>query len=120
MLVWAGRAPAWALAGHELAHHGRLDLTGADLEGARALASAIDAASVAGDRVVTVHVTPAPSPRTLLATPPGSAPPEGWASAPAALVAALGLGEGCDAVLYERPRHLRGADGVARVYRVRD
>ncbi len=120
VLVWADRAPAWALAGHELAHHGRLDLNGADLEGARTLASAIDAASVGGDRVVTVHVTPAPTPRTLLATAPGSAPPEGWAPAPAALVAALGLGEGRETVLYERPRHLRGADGVRRVFRVRD
>ncbi len=120
VLVWDGRAAAWALAGHELGHRGRLDLIGLDLEVARALAAAIDAASAGGDRVVTVHVTPAPSRRTLLATPPGSGAPEGWSAAPEALVEVLGLGEGPETVLYERPTHLRGVEGVARVYRVRD
>ena len=120
VLVWADRAPAWALSAYELGHRGRLDLTGADLEEAHALAVAIDAASAGGDRVVTVHVTATPSRRTLLAAPPGSGPPEGWAPASGALVAALGPGEGRDVVFYERPSHLRGADGVTRVYRVRD
>lgn len=119
-LIWSDRAPGWALAGCELGHRGRLDLTGADVEAARALAGAIDAASAGGDRVVTVHVTPAPSRRTLLATPPGAGPPQGWTSAPGALVASLGLGEGRDALYYERPTHLRGTNGVTRVYRVRD
>ncbi len=119
-LLWSDRAPAWALAGYELVHRGRLDLTGADLETARALAGAIEAASTGGDRVVTLHVTPAPTRRTLLAAPPGAGAPEGWASAPGALVDALDLGGGNDALYYERPTHLRGANGVIRVYRVRD
>ncbi len=120
VLVWADRSPAWALGGYALAHRGRLDLTGADLEVAHALARAIDAASAGGDRVVTVHVTPAPARATLLATSPGSLAPEGWAPAPTALVAALGPREGPEALYYERPTHLRGAAGVVRVCRVRD
>jgi len=107
--------------GYRLAHVGRLDLAGRDLESADALARFVDAVASAGeDRHVSLHVRTAPvGPTTLLAIDGDAIPPPEWARDDA-LVAATADAAGHPSWLLERWGYVRTRDGVRAVLRVRD
>lgn len=117
-LVWSSGSVAVRAA--ERVHRGRLDLAGRDVDDARALAAAVDAASAAGESRVSLTVLAAGERPTVLGSTAALSPPEGWRPGPGLASVAAGLGPSTELALLERPGHVRSAHGVRRVYRVRD
>jgi len=106
---------------HRLAHVGRLDLSGRDLEVADALASFVDAVAAAGDdQHLSLHVRTAPGgAATALATDANASPPPGW-TRDDTLAGHIVDTPGVPAWLYERWSHVRTREGPRAVLRIRD
>jgi hypothetical protein len=106
--------------GFTLAHVGRLDLAGRDLELASSLAGYVDALAVAGeDRHLSLHVrTQREGVTTALFVDATASAPSGWVRDPVALSRVTGLAP--SSLVLERWGYLRAPDGVCAVLRVRD
>lgn len=103
--------------GYVLAHRGRLDLSGADVEVARGLADHLDALALAGgDRRVSLHVHGA---ATVLVQSADVAPPPGWVDVQGTAPSSEGAGPPAGTLL-ERWGYVRELGGVVAVLRVRD
>ena len=107
--------------GYRLDHRGRLDLAGADVESARALAGMLDAlATSPSGRHASLHVhRDDVESATLLCLEHGRAP-EGWRRDDDLLARVAGVGLAEHLWLLERLSYLRTNYAVARVLRVRD
>ena len=102
-----------------LRHRGRLDLTGADEVVTRALVEELrEASEDPHGRHVSIHTEPGGV--TLLAVRAGADAPLGWDRDASALETVCGVGPGRDGIWLERWGHVRGTEGVARVWRVKD
>jgi hypothetical protein len=106
---------------YRLAHVGRLDLAGHDVEHADALARFVDAVASAGeDRHVSLHVRTAPEgPTTLLAVDGDAVPPPEWCRDDD-LVSVTSEISGPHAWVMERWSYVRTRHGARAVLRVRD
>ena len=110
-----------AARGYALAHRGRLDLSGTDVELARRFAGTLDALATSPDgRHASLHVwRDGQDVATLLCLGAGRAP-EGWRLDDDLLARVAGVGLADHLWLLERLTYLRTTDGVCRVLRVRD
>ncbi len=108
--------------GYELAHRGRLDLSGRDMTLAEDLAGLADAASAAptGQHFSQHVVSRLGATATLLALPGDVAVPDGWRSSAVLARSVVGVGDSTSRRLLERFTYLRTPSELARVYRVRD
>jgi hypothetical protein len=106
---------------YRLAHVGRLDLAGRDLEHADALARFVDAVASAGeDRHVSLHVRTAPAGAvTMLAIDGDAVPPSEWSRDDALVGPSLEVA-GRHCWLLERWGYVRTRNGPRTVLRVRD
>ncbi len=113
-------APARTRA-YVLEHHGRLDLSGADVQLARQLASVLDAlATSPSGRHASVHVrSDGEETETVLCLSAGR-PGAPWRRDDARVVSLIGPELAGQLWLLERPGHLRSARGLWRVVRARD
>jgi hypothetical protein len=120
IVCWAGGEVA--LRGYRLAHHGRLDLAGRDVELAEAVAALVDAASAArGPRHLSQHVHHhRAGASTLMALPADLSPPDGWRLDAQLTLDVLGVGATSTSHYLERFSYVRTTEGPCRVYRVRD
>jgi hypothetical protein len=112
-----------AVRGYELAHRGRLDLSGRDVDLAQSLAELADAASASrsGQHLSehVVHTTRGVT--TLLALPVDTPAPDGWVPMnELAIQVATGSFDVTSAHLFERPSYMRTSHHLIRLYRVRD
>jgi hypothetical protein len=108
------------LRGFELAHRGRLDLSGRDHDNAVGLASFTDALATADEtRHFSMHVVARGDVvSTLLALPEGVSPPNGWTSRTE--LATTCVGTPALQWMLERWTYVRLSDQLVRVLRVRD
>jgi hypothetical protein len=108
------------LRGFELAHRGRLDLSGRDHDNAVGLASFADALATSDEtRHFSMHVVARPDGvSTLLALPEGVSPPAGWTSRTA--LATTCVGTPALQWMLERWTYVRLSDQLVRVLRIRD
>jgi hypothetical protein len=106
--------------GFELAHRGRLDLSGRDLDNAVGLASFADALSTFDEtRHFSLHVLArGDAVSTLLALPEGVSPPAGWTSRPT--LATVCVASHALEWMLERWAYVRISDQLIRVLRIRD
>ncbi len=120
IVLWA-RAEV-SFRGYELAHRGRLDLSGRDIALAEELAVLADAASAArtGQHFSQHVVSNRTSTSTLLTLPGDAAMPDGWRSNAALARSVVGIGDSTSQRLLERFTYIRTPSELARVYRVRD
>jgi hypothetical protein len=108
--------------GFELAHRGRLDLSGRDVTIAEALAALADASSAArtGQHFSQHVVAKGANARTLLTLPPDVPSPDGWAANNALALEVVGVGnEATSLRILERFTYVRTKDQLTRIYRVR-
>ena len=120
VVLWSGGEVA--VRGYRLAHHGRLDLSGRDVELAESLAALVDAASAArGPRHLSQHVHHhRAGANTLLTLPADLSPPEGWRLDAELTRDVLGARATSTSHYLERFSYVRTAEGPCRVFRVRD
>ncbi len=120
VVLWARGEVAFR--GYELAHRGRLDLSGRDVALAEDLAGIADAASAArsGQHFSQHVVHEADAVATLLVLPAEAAVPEGWHLNALLARQVLGVGDSISQRLLERFTYLRTPSELVRVYRVRD
>ena len=125
---FGGDVVLWAVGevtirGYELAHRGRLDLSGRDVTLAEALAALADASSAArtGQHFSQHVVTKGADVRTLLTLPLEVPPPDGWAANNSLALDVVGVGSGAPSLgVLERFTYVRTESLLARIYRVRD
>jgi len=120
VVLWTGGEVTFR--GYRLAHLGRLDLSGRDVELAEALATMVDAASAArGPRHLSQHVHHhRTGTSTLMALPADLSPPEGWQLDGQLTLEVLGTRTASTSHYLERFNYVRTTEGPCRVYRVRD
>jgi hypothetical protein len=121
VVLWCGGEVAFRA--HELAHRGRLDLSGRDAAIAQSLAEFADAASAArSGQHISMHVARGrDGVSTLLVLPVDAPTPDGWSPKNAlALELLLGLGQESSAHILERPTYVRSPRQLVRIFRVRD
>jgi hypothetical protein len=108
------------LRGFELAHRGRLDLSGRDHDNAVGLASFADALATSNEtRHFSMHVVARrDAVSTLLALPEGVSPPTGWTTRTA--LATTCVGTPPLQWMLERWTYVRLSDQLVRVLRIRD
>jgi hypothetical protein len=109
--------------GFELAHRGRLDLSGRDQDNARALSEFADALATSdGSHHFSVHVRSSPTGVvTQLAVATDVTPPSSWKENDALTLATAGARGGAGATwLLERWAYVRDERDVIRVLRIRD
>ncbi len=108
--------------GFELAHRGRLDLSGRDQDNARALAEFADALATSDDtQHFSLHARTSPKgTATLLVVAPEVTPPSSWKENDALTLEAVGRRRGGAAWLLERWAYVRDERDVIRVLRIRD
>ncbi len=108
--------------GYELAHRGRLDLSGTDMVLVDALAALADGLSTAqGTRHFSIHVrVEIDETTTVLALPPGTEAPDGWHRHDDVVGEILDGARTGWTWRLEAWRHLRDTRGVLQVLRVED
>ena len=112
-----------AVQGFELLHHGRLDLSGADVELSARFVDQIKGMATTNETShVSVHVRSLPQVAgTLMTLRMNSQTPEGWRENGGLLRELVGLAVGADnAGVLERWNYLRSETEVVRVFRVSD
>ncbi|MHB8379345.1 MAG: hypothetical protein ACYDB2_05425 [Acidimicrobiales bacterium] len=112
-----------ALRGYELAHRGRLDLSGRDVTIAEALAALADVSSAArtGQHFSQHVVTKGADVFTVLTLPPDVPAPDGWAANNALALEVVGVGGGATTLrVLERFTYVRTEHQLARIYRICD
>jgi hypothetical protein len=119
-VVTVGARGEVRLRGFELAHLGRLDLSGRDHENAVGLASFADALATSDEtRHFSIHVLARGDlVSTLLALPEDISPPVGWTPRPA--LATTCVGAHTLEWMLERWAYVRISDQLVRVLRIRD
>ncbi|HVA52436.1 MAG TPA: hypothetical protein VNF05_02865 [Acidimicrobiales bacterium] len=121
VVLWAVGEVAFR--GYELAHRGRLDLSGRDVTIAEALAALADAGSAArnGQHFSQHVVTKGGDTATLLTLPLDVPAPEGWTRSNELALEVVGVGRDATPLrVLERFTYLRTTGRLARIYRVRD
>lgn len=114
---------AAVIQGYELAHRGRLDLSGHDIQAAHDLASFADALATSDQsRHVSLHVhSTGDRARTLLSLHEGATPPDGWNARNELVAVVAGLTPASPSLwLLERWRYVRSPLHVMRVVRICD